>query len=59
MRLRRRAGLVPSFSGAESVLLASGILGATVMPHVIYVHSALTPRRYAALGLRSAGIAGP
>jgi manganese transport protein len=39
-------GLVPSFSGQESVLLATGILGATVMPHVIYVHSALTPGRY-------------
>jgi manganese transport protein len=39
-------GLVPSFSGQESVLLATGILGATVMPHVVYVHSALTPGRY-------------
>ncbi|MGY1690226.1 Nramp family divalent metal transporter [Geodermatophilus sp. SYSU D01105] len=39
-------GLVPSFSGSESLLLATGILGATVMPHVIYVHSALTPGRY-------------
>ncbi len=37
--------LVPRFSGAESVLLAAGILGATVMPHVIYLHSALTQRR--------------
>ena len=37
--------LVPTFSGTESVLLASGILGATVMPHVIYLHSALTQRR--------------
>ncbi len=36
---------VPQFSGAESVLLATGILGATVMPHVIYLHSALTQRR--------------
>src|SRR3712207_3807997 len=35
----------PKFAGAESVLLASGILGATVMPHVIYLHSALTQRR--------------
>lgn len=35
----------PSFSGAESVLLATGILGATVMPHVIYLHSALTQGR--------------
>ena len=38
-------GLIPSFSGAESVLLAVGILGATVMPHVIYLHSALTQDR--------------
>ena len=40
------SGMVPSFSGSESLLLATGILGATVMPHVIYVHSALTPGRY-------------
>jgi manganese transport protein len=38
-------GLLPGFSGNESVLLAAGILGATVMPHVIYLHSALTQRR--------------
>ncbi|MFN8109189.1 MAG: Nramp family divalent metal transporter [Thermoleophilia bacterium] len=39
-------GLVtPRFDGADSVLLAVGILGATVMPHVIYLHSALTQRR--------------
>jgi len=36
---------VPQFSGAESVLLASGILGATVMPHAIFLHSALTQGR--------------
>ncbi len=36
---------VPQFSGSESVLLAVGILGATVMPHVIYLHSALTQER--------------
>ncbi|RPK54593.1 Divalent metal cation transporter MntH [Streptomyces sp. ADI96-02] len=36
------AGLLPGFAGTESVLLASGIVGATVMPHVIYLHSALT-----------------
>jgi manganese transport protein len=36
------AGFVPGFSGTESVLLAVGIIGATVMPHVIYLHSALT-----------------
>jgi manganese transport protein len=38
-------GLVPAFSGSDSVLLATGILGATVMPHVIYLHSALTQGR--------------
>lgn len=35
----------PRFDGSESVLLAAGILGATVMPHVIYLHSALTQNR--------------
>ncbi len=39
------AGLVPRFDGADSVLLASGIIGATVMPHVIYLHSSLTVTR--------------
>jgi manganese transport protein len=37
--------VVPRFSGTESVLLATGILGATVMPHVIFLHSALTQGR--------------
>ncbi|MEA2485678.1 MAG: manganese transport protein [Actinomycetota bacterium] len=37
--------LPPQFRGSESVLLATGILGATVMPHVIYLHSALTQNR--------------
>ena len=37
--------VVPEFAGNESVLLAVGILGATVMPHVIYLHSALTQSR--------------
>ena len=37
--------VVPQFSGAESVLLATGILGATVMPHVIFLHSSLTQGR--------------
>jgi manganese transport protein len=36
---------VPRFSGAESVLLATGILGATIMPHVIFLHSSLTQGR--------------
>lgn len=37
--------VVPIFSGTESVLLATGILGATVMPHVVFLHSALTQGR--------------
>jgi manganese transport protein len=37
--------LVPGFAGTESILLATGIIGATVMPHVIYLHSALTQKR--------------
>lgn len=37
--------VVPQFSGAESVLLATGILGATIMPHVIFLHSSLTQGR--------------
>ena len=38
-------GMIPGFQGPGSVLLATGILGATVMPHAIYLHSALTQRR--------------
>ena len=37
--------VVPMFSGPESVLVATAILGATVMPHAIYLHSALTQDR--------------
>jgi manganese transport protein len=37
--------VVPQFAGPESILLATGILGATVMPHAIYLHSALTQGR--------------
>jgi len=37
--------VTPMFSGPESILLATGILGATVMPHAIYLHSALTQSR--------------
>jgi manganese transport protein len=36
---------VPGFAGTDSILLATGIVGATVMPHVIYLHSALTQHR--------------
>jgi manganese transport protein len=39
------SGLIPAFQGTDSILLAVGILGATVMPHVVYLHSALTSRR--------------
>jgi manganese transport protein len=38
-------GFIPGFEGTDSILLATGILGATVMPHVIYLHSALTQGR--------------
>jgi manganese transport protein len=37
--------VLPEFQGTESILLAVGILGATVMPHVIYLHSSLTQSR--------------
>ncbi|HWA55036.1 MAG TPA: Nramp family divalent metal transporter [Solirubrobacterales bacterium] len=37
--------VIPGFAGTESILLATGIIGATVMPHVIYLHSALTQKR--------------
>jgi manganese transport protein len=40
--------VTPHFSGVESVLIATGILGATVMPHAIYLHSALTQNRIVA-----------
>jgi manganese transport protein len=36
---------VPHFSGSQSIVLAAGILGATVMPHAIFLHSALTQGR--------------
>ncbi|WP_292835644.1 Nramp family divalent metal transporter [Microbacterium sp.] len=41
-------GLVPRIDGAESVLLAASILGATIMPHAIYAHSALARDRFTA-----------
>jgi manganese transport protein len=43
--------MVPKFGGTHGLLLASGILGATVMPHVIFLHSALTQGRVVASGL--------
>lgn len=39
-------GLVPQFRGTESVLLAAAILGATVMPHAVYMHSGLVLDRH-------------
>ncbi|WP_274542185.1 Nramp family divalent metal transporter [Dietzia sp. Alg238-R159] len=39
-------GMIPRFDGAQSVLLAASILGATVMPHAIYAHSSLARDRF-------------
>jgi manganese transport protein len=46
-------GLVPRFADSGSVLLAASIMGATVMPHAIYAHSALTRDRF---GLVAEGV---
>ncbi|MET7331178.1 Nramp family divalent metal transporter [Nonomuraea sp. NPDC005650] len=43
---RAAAGLVPRFEGAPTVLLAAGMLGATVMPHAVYLHSSLARDRH-------------
>lgn len=68
---RVAAGMVPRFAGTDSVLLAASILGATVMPHAIYAHGALSRDRFApgvtsrinsattAPRARSAGLATP
>jgi manganese transport protein len=40
------AGLLPRFDGAESILLAAAMLGATVMPHAVYLHSGLARDRH-------------
>lgn len=40
------AGLLPRFDGAQSVLLATAMLGATVMPHAVYLHSGLARDRH-------------
>ncbi len=50
-------GLVPRFEDAGSVLLAASILGATIMPHAIYAHSALSRDRFAPP--RATGEGGP
>lgn len=39
-------GLIPRFQGAESLLLATAMLGATVMPHAVYLHSGLARDRH-------------
>lgn len=40
------AGLIPRFGGIDTVMLAAAMLGATVMPHVVYLHSALSRDRF-------------
>jgi manganese transport protein len=47
-------GLAPRLAGQGSVLLAAGIVGATIMPHVIYLHSALTQDHARQAGHRAA-----
>ena len=39
-------GTLPRFAGADSIMIAAGMLGATVMPHAIYLHGGLTAERY-------------
>lgn len=51
-------GLVPRFEGTDSVLLAASMLGATVMPHAIYLHSSLARDRVRHDAARRAAIAG-
>jgi manganese transport protein len=50
------SGLVPRFHGVDSVLLAAGMLGATVMPHAVYLHSAATRDRHGWTRLRWASL---
>lgn len=45
-------GLVPRFAGGDSVQLAAAMLGATVMPHAIYLHSTLSADRHRPFGRR-------
>ena len=44
------AGLAPRLGGADTLALTVGIIGATVMPHVVYLHSALHTNRVHAAG---------
>jgi manganese transport protein len=48
-------GLLPRFADSSSVLLAAGMLGATVMPHAVYLHSALARDRHGKQTGRSLG----
>jgi manganese transport protein len=50
-----RHALIPQFAGPESVLLAVGILGATVMPHVVFLHSHLMQSRIPTLDPQQVG----
>ncbi|MGN7978553.1 Nramp family divalent metal transporter [Microbacterium sp. 22195] len=50
-------GMLPRFADSGSVLLAASILGATIMPHAIYAHSALARDRFGAAGDASTGSA--
>lgn len=45
-------GLLPRFAGTDTVLIAASMLGATVMPHAIYLHSSLVNHRFPDLGSR-------
>lgn len=49
------SGLVPRLAGADSALLAVGMLGATVMPHAVYLHSALVRDRHGKADPSTAG----
>ncbi|POP42393.1 divalent metal cation transporter [Superficieibacter electus] len=42
-----RGMIIPSLPGTDAVFLAAGVLGATIMPHVIYLHSSLTQNQHA------------
>ena len=50
-------GLVPGFAGTDSVLIAASMLGATVMPHAIYLHSSLVVHRHGTAARNPLGLA--
>lgn len=49
---RMLGGLLPRFAGTDTVLIAASMLGATVMPHAIYLHSSLVNHRFPERGSR-------